>query len=309
MSFCDKFEVASGTVIGAEHIGSNGVLCGGSNQDSYGITSTDRFIAGVVCDGCSDRRDSGVGSALLSRMFLSSVEEVLGRDGTIRPEQFAVHLNQKLLKKMEQVANALTSSGISFIQVMDELFLATIVGFVMRPTSTEIFACGDGLWALNGTVNKMGPFPENAPPYLAYNLRDQHSKNGLEVVTVLPTHKVQTLLVGSDGCADLADVLPYTREDKYFTNPVLLSRELRQLNRENVALRSDCKGREATVRIDWEEKKLRDDTTLIAVRRKVRAPVFPKVVAAPVQTAPPTPQAPPAKDPPKIGLLPKWLGG
>src|SRR5206468_1221764 len=96
----------------------------------------------------------------------------------------------------------------------------------------------------------LGPFPDNAPPYLGYRLLDQPGEAlELALLRALPTQDVHTLLIGSDGVGDLVmaceATLPggrervgpidqFFRKDVYFRNPDAVRRRLALLNRPSI---------------------------------------------------------------------------
>ena len=117
-------------------------------------------------------------------------------------------------------------------------------------------------------------FPDNAPPYVAYGLL--RPAEGFAVLRRLDTTALDSLLIGTDGAADLAALagarVPGTDEpvgplarwwqdDRFFRNPDAVRRRLALLN--SPGWRRDSAGRLAP-----EPPLLRDDTTLVALRRR-----------------------------------------
>jgi hypothetical protein len=161
--------------------------------------------------------------------------------------------------------------------LVGEHLLFTVVGAVITPARTLVFSAGDGLWALNGQVHPLGPFPNNAPPYLAYGLLSSGAV-ALERQALVPTDEVMALMLGTDGAADLAKLsaarMPerdepvgplsqYWTDERYFQNPDALRRRLALLSRESV--RADFTAH----RLVRTPGLLADDTTLIVLRRRM----------------------------------------
>lgn len=267
MRMAETFSVCSGTCIGSEHIGSGGVLSAGNNQDACAHHMQPEYLAAVVCDGCSDRPDSGIGANLLARIFIDTVGACVAYE-----EGFISRLNDKMLGRMRAIVDILGGSRKGVSQVADEIFLATLVGVVMTPQSTKIVACGDGMWGLNGSVATLGPFESNEPPYLGYQVRDgRNPRNELKLVHQIPTDEVNSVFIGSDGCAYLKTHLStFLTDGRFLQNPALMSRELRVLNQDKVSLDVDRGPQSLTVRPTWKERLLPDDTTLVVVKRKQR---------------------------------------
>jgi hypothetical protein len=170
--------------------------------------------------------------------------------------------------------------GHDLATTVQQQLLFTLLGAIVTPQDTVVFGLGDGVYALNGQAQVLGPYPHNAPPYLAYHLLPSETLGfappPLQVHCQQSTQAVETLLLGSDGVLDLmaaaAAALPGKTEpvgdlsqfwqDPYFQNPDRVRRRLAQLNRE-------------VVQPDWERRHLikqpgllPDDTTLVCLRRR-----------------------------------------
>ena len=122
------------------------------------------------------------------------------------------------------------------------------------------------------------PSPNNAPAYLSYNLVETNQPEpDLGMLWMGPLESVKSILLGTDGVADLArsfnDPIPgkeekigsisqFWEKDGFFKNPFSIGHRLALINR-------------SISRVDWEKKAmgeahgpLRDDTTFITIRRK-----------------------------------------
>jgi hypothetical protein len=160
--------------------------------------------------------------------------------------------------------------------------LFTIIGVVITPALTTVFGLGDGIYGINGVLTPLGPFPNNAPPYLAYQLGGANwefaglSGCQLQVYAQQATGTIQSLLLGTDGVQDLiareTQSLPgktelvgslrqFWERDRYFQNPDAIRRRLTLINRDRP-------------QPDWQQHRLNpqpgllpDDTSLISIRR------------------------------------------
>jgi hypothetical protein len=140
-----------------------------------------------------------------------------------------------------------------------DCFLFTVVGLALSGERGCVFAAGDGIAAVDAAVVKLGPFPGNEPPYLAYGLISREAP-GFSVVRAFSG--ARSALVGTDGAFDLADLHSFWEEERYFQNPDAVRRRLALVNRE-------------VVRPLWDERRIErspglldDDTTLVVVRRR-----------------------------------------
>ncbi|MDX2097551.1 MAG: protein phosphatase 2C domain-containing protein [Leptolyngbyaceae cyanobacterium bins.59] len=278
------FQLAAGSVIGRQHrhLGKN-------NQDAYYSLQTEQITIALVCDGCGSCPHSEIGARIGSRLLGETIAHLL----TDHPDRHLTHpsfweeLQAKALFRLGEVVAAI---GGDPIQVIQDGFLFTVVGAIVSTEGASLFSLGDGVIVINGIVESLGPFPHNAPPYLAYELiaRDRGAKFHFPASPDLPfqVHHpcsisiLQSILIGTDGVTDLiaaAEIsLPGQSErigplsqfweaDRYFTNPDQIRRRLALMNRE-------------VTQPDWETRSLAkhpgllpDDTTLIVIRRR-RAP-------------------------------------
>jgi hypothetical protein len=260
-----SFDIAAASVIGREH-----VRTGRNNQDSLHVCTQGEVLAAVVTDGCGSGAHSEVGAQLGARCVGRAVHAVLGQGVGVEEPEFLERVSAQVLKFLGSLTEQLGTS------LVGEHLLFTVVGAVVTPRSTLVFSAGDGLWALNGEVHALGPFPGNAPPYLAYGLLPE-GRVKLERQALVPTDEVVALMLGTDGAADLSKLteakVPESEEpvgplsqfwtnERYFQNPDALRRRLSLLGRESV--KADFTAR----RMVRTPGLLADDTTLIVLRRR-----------------------------------------
>jgi len=267
--------VAGGSVPGTDHTkpGQPGWT---NNHDAFtwrGLRSGG-FVA-VVCDGCGSGKHSEVGSHLGANLLAQTITddvEKLHIEG--RP------LAQIALGRVQQIvlgyfATLAKATGGSFSQTINDYFLFTVVGAIVTPDEYCVFSLGDGVFILNGDVYPLGPFPNNSPPYLSYNLvgsslASTHPESlNLRINTYGTTDNLQWLLIGTDGVADLINVkeklIPGRKEpvgtieqflsDSCMQNPDGIRRRLSVINRETVEGGRAIKG-----------GLLPDDTTFVIIQ-------------------------------------------
>lgn len=272
-----EYEVAFGTVTGRDHV--HGLR---NNQDALAVEERPEGIVAVVCDGCSSGAHSEVGAQLGARLIAAELAASLGhfnRSDLWYPAERA-RLNVLVLLRL--LAKAMAGS---FSQIVNDYFLFTIVAAVIGKERTIVMGIGDGMYAVNGMVTTIGPFANNAPPYLAYSLTgsslaDQRSELlQFNLYETMPTDALNSLMIGTDGVGDIIRArdrtLPgrtelvgtldqFWESDRYFSeNPFLLSRRLNQINPSQPVVRVREDG--STERF---EGLLPDDTTLVVARRR-----------------------------------------
>ena len=154
-------------------------------------------------------------------------------------------------------------------------FLFTVVGVALAGEHGCVFAAGDGVFAINGEVARLGPFPGNEPPYLGYGLLGRPAE--LRALRSFPAEGLRSVLIGTDGAADLDDLaarpLPggggevgslcqFWKDDRHFQNRDSIRRRLALVNREVI------RPVWADHRLVREPGHLGDDATLVVIRRK-----------------------------------------
>ncbi len=273
----DDFEIAGGSVTGRAH-----TLIGKSNQDACTWFRGEDCLIALVADGCGSGKRSEVGAELGARLLTwhlaQAVPGHVAKGGSLDAPALWEEARAALLAELDRLARAM---GGSRGEVVSEYFLFTVVGLCVAGEQACVFSAGDGVFAVNGEVHELGPFPRNEPPYLAYGLLDAESTSGpaprFVVNRVLPRSRVDSVLLGTDGAGDLqreaARQLPggggevgplcqFWRDDAYFQNRDAIRRRLSLINRE-------------VVKPVWPERRLakergllEDDTTVVVVRRR-----------------------------------------
>ncbi|MCP3102613.1 protein phosphatase 2C domain-containing protein [Myxococcus sp. K15C18031901] len=259
------FELIAASVQGREH-----VRTGRNNQDAWCVRGSEHGLVAVVADGCGSQPCSELGAQLGARRVAHAALERLATGARVDEDSFLPGLREDVLCLLGELRKDLGRDVLA-----DCLF--TLVGAVVTPAHTLVFAAGDGVWALNGELHPLGPFPGNAPPYLTYALLNDVD-TALTSLALVATEDVHALLLGTDGVADLAKLadtaLPsgeervgplsqFWTQDRYFANPDALRRRLALLNRESV--RADFDAR----RLVRSPGLLADDTTLVVLRRRM----------------------------------------
>jgi hypothetical protein len=277
----DLFEIAGGSVTGADHImiGKPGSK---NNQDAYTWRKGSKVICAVVCDGCSSGRYSEVGAHIGAEVTAQAVWELASfydfgeapafKSGDAR---FWEELKKRIIGTLGFLSKKM---GYSLSQTVNDYFLFSIVGCLMTEEYAYIFSCGDGVYSINGEMTNLGPFPNNSPPYIAYNmtgttlLKLEPELLDFQVQKV-PTAGIQDVILGTDGVLSIVKLaeqdlprrdekiggLDQFLENKYFINPDNVRRRLNIINKEDAGNGRLLPG------------PLKDDATLIVIRRKKQA--------------------------------------
>ena len=267
------FEVAAGTVVGSSHL-----AMGKANQDAYAFDASGPHLVAVVCDGCGSGAHSEVGAKLGARLVTEQLLRELQRGSALADAETWERLRRDVLALLGGLASVMGGRG---AETISAYFLFTIVGLAVSGETACVFSAGDGLIALGDEVMKLGPFPRDEPPYLAYGLLARSPRGEgapkLTVHRVFPSANLRTALLGTDGAVDLLEAsdapMPaglgavgplrqFWEEDRYFQNPDAVRRRLAAVNRQ-------------VTRPVWSEQRierrgglLQDDTTLLVLRRR-----------------------------------------
>ena len=257
-----QYVAAAGSIVGRDH-----VRLHKNNQDGFAIAMDDRVLVAAVTDGCGSGKYSEVG-AKLAAAWLARCASTYAH-GANATEQ-ADALGQALIDFIGSVCFQMSPGGLAIDDILHHYFLFTYIVVVMTPELTWISGQGDGVFAVNGKVTVLDSGPDNAPRYCAYRLADPaRLKSGTAAKAVRPstlfvgpTADVESVIIGTDGLNDLIDradeplsdgarqggLEQFIEEPRYVSNPSLVHKRL--------------------VVIGDGNHRLRDDATLILIRRK-----------------------------------------
>ncbi|MEM9491235.1 MAG: protein phosphatase 2C domain-containing protein [Myxococcota bacterium] len=253
------FEVAGGWVTGADHL-----RTGRPGQDALAWLCSDDMVVATVCDGCGSAALSQVGAALGARLWTQALARRLASAEALdRPESWPAVWRDAAADVCAVLADLASRMGGAIEQVIAEYFLFTIVGAAITPRLSAVFAIGDGVVAVDGRTEVIGPFPDNQPPYLAYRAMPGAiaASDPLNYCIFEETERVNSLVIATDGAADLSDGLGQFTGDRCFRNRDAIRRQLALLSRSRAAIDWDagCVARTSAP--------LRDDTAVVAIRR------------------------------------------
>lgn len=271
------FDVSGGSVTGRDH-----KERGQNNQDSFYWVSFGKSLVAVVSDGCGSGGHSEIGAKIGARI----ISRILAGDVCFLNEPASEEQFIKLLERVFDQTTAILRhaaiwmSGGAFdvSQTILDYFLFTVVGVLITPRNTVVFSLGDGLFAINGLVEKIGPFPENSPPYLGYSALGGRKLN-FEIQRILPTMELDSALIATDGLGEfealkdkkipgkdekVGELSQFWENDLFFRNLDAIRRKLFLMNREVCAVDKE------NASLIKENGLLIDDSTLVAVRRKKR---------------------------------------
>lgn len=196
-----------------------------SNQDAWSFASTPSGVAAVVADGCGSGQFSEVGARIgagvLSQALVAEIARTPSSDHRTR---FA-NAVEALVGTLRSLISALGGSPREMVR---QHFLFTLVGVLADAHEVAVFAVGDGVVVIDGRVVRLGPFPDNAPPYLAYRLFDDAPIPEVTWPVISAADEIQTLLLGTDGLSAFSDeaLSALATDARLFDNQDALRRRL-----------------------------------------------------------------------------------
>jgi hypothetical protein len=105
-----------------------------------------------------------------------------------------------------------------------DCLLFTLVGVVVTAELVAVFGLGDGVYGIDGEVRQLGPFADNAPPYLGHALVGGPA-TPLQLHALRAADTVDEVVIGTDG-ATAVDVAGLAADPLIWRNPDGLRRRL-----------------------------------------------------------------------------------
>lgn len=217
MNTISQVRTAGAAVTGARHLRS-----ARNGQDAVATWVGEAAGAVVVCDGCGSGGSSEVGARLGAQLVIAALARRIGRAHAGDPELWEA-VRAEVVAQLAALAAGMPGA---LEQVVHEHFLFTVVAAAVDGDHAAVWALGDGAYAIDGRSQVLGPFAENQPPYLAYDLLGM-----AQPAHFAPTEAVSsgTIVVATDGVAELG--LEAISIDASLAHPDALRRRLTVLAR------------------------------------------------------------------------------
>ena len=270
------FEIAGGSIAGRDHRHSLT-----NTQDAFCWDCDGDTLVAVVCDGCGSEKNSEVGAQIGCRLVAKDLLNVCKTKSSIalQANRILDEVARDLTTWVGRIADLMAGDQAMKTGIICQYFLFTVVAAIMTRYTTCVAMAGDGVFIINGEVfHKTSK--DNKPDYLSYGAMNPSRVPSFSLVHMRPTCEVNSLVIGSDGLADLiaaADknipgkdekvgpISQFWERDLFFRNPFAIQHRLNLINR-------------SASHIDWakqitsqEHGPMTDDTTLVSIRRKTHA--------------------------------------
>lgn len=208
----------------------------------------------VVCDGCSSGASSEVGARLGAPMFVRALAVRLLDGQSVLDVATWDGARADVVSVLSELVGRLAGDR---DRVVHDHALFTIVATAVRGDEAAVWALGDGAYSFGDTTHVIGPFEDNAPPYIAYDL--EGAPRPAHFVVAPPC---DVIAVATDGATELVDGLAPFTVSRFFEHADALRRRLAILAR-------------VAERIDWAERRvvrapamLQDDCAIAMLRRR-----------------------------------------
>ena len=201
--------------IGATVTGARHARLGRNGQDGVAAWSSGDTGCVVVCDGCGSGASSEVGARLGAQLFARALAARIadGVDAFTAARTEVVHAIAALVEQMPG----------DRLVALREHFLFTVVAATLVGDAAIVWAVGDGAYAIDGRTTTLGPFPDNQPPYVAYDLV------GAPPIAHVAMARASSIVVATDG-AEAVDLEMFSAA-RFVAHPDALRRQLAVLAR------------------------------------------------------------------------------
>lgn len=240
--------MATAAVTGARHLRASR-----NGQDAVATWREDGVAVAVVADGCGSGASSEVGARLGAVWFARLVGARLARGERIDQKETWRGARTDLVAALAELLEVLPGDR---VQPIHDCLLFTLVAGAVTTDGAAVWALGDGAYSFGDTTRVLGPFADNQPPYVAYDLLGDAREAHLEIAPA----GCETLIVATDGATDLETGLERFAEPRLIAHPDALRRQLALLARSGE-------------RIDWDARRvvrtpapLQDDCAVAVLR-------------------------------------------
>ena len=220
---------------GAAVTGARHLRTARNGQDAVAVWIGEAQGAVVVCDGCGAGGSSEVGARLGAQLVVSVLARELAAGESPMDLAMWTRMRAEVVTRIGVLAATMPGDR---AQIIHEYFLFTVVAAAVAGDHAAVWAIGDGAYAIGARTRELGPFVDNQPPYLAYDLLEMPQEAHLEVTSAAGGGAI---VVATDGVAELG--LDAISVERSLAHPDALRRQLTILAR-------------GSERIEWETRRV-----------------------------------------------------
>ena len=161
------------------------------------------YITGVLADGCGGGKHSEVGAQLAVQFIPREIRRLV--ENGLPLEHIPNLLFEHLMHFLKTIAAAYHFADlVELAHFVNHHLLFTVLGFIVGPEQTLVFAAGDGIVIINDDIHLRDQ--HNAPAYIGYHLIDRRYlgedatllPRAFDLYTI-PTASLKRLAIGSDA--------------------------------------------------------------------------------------------------------------
>ena len=207
----NEIALAAAAVTGARHVRAQR-----NGQDAVATWRGEHASVVVVCDGCGSSASSEVGAGLGARLFARALGELLDGGAAVDDAATWTAARERVRGALVELVTRLAGDALH-----DQL-LFTIAAAAACGDAGAVWILGDGAYAFDGDVRTIGPFADNAPPYLGHDLLAWPPQ---AACFALAPRDWRSIVIATDGAAEL-DLAAIARDARFVTHPDALRRHL-----------------------------------------------------------------------------------
>lgn len=223
-----QIRVTGAAVTGARHL-----RTARNGQDAAAAWACEGFGAVVVCDGCGSGGSSEVGARLGAQLVIAALVRRLEAGGSPADPALWEGMRTDVVARLAELAAAM---GGELAQRIHEHFLFTVVAAAVAGDAAAVWMIGDGAYAIGTRTRELGPYADNEPPYLAYDLLGMPQVAQFEPIAAAGGG---TIMVATDGVAELG--LETITVERCLAHPDALRRRLTVLARGTETIEWDAR--------------------------------------------------------------------
>ena len=224
----NSIRATGAAVIGARHL-----RTARNGQDAAAVWVGDLAGAVVVCDGCGSGASSEVGARLGAQLLIAALAQRLATGASPADPALWDGVRAEVVARIGELVTAMPGER---TQAVHDHFLFTVVAAAVSGDHAAVWAIGDGAYAIAARTRVLGPFADNQPPYLAYDLLGMAQPAHVELVSAIGGGAI---VVATDGVAELG--LDAISIERCLAHPDALRRRLAVLARGTETIEWDAR--------------------------------------------------------------------
>ncbi len=183
------------------------------------VLEREHLLVAALADGCGSAPHSEVGAQLGVRVCTAVVERLVTEGVSLASAEFLERCQGLILAELERRVFDLDARALA------DFGLFTLLCACVSRDTVLLFGLGDGVVACNDRVSALGPFSDDAPPYLAYARLGAAVQ--LAPLCIADPRELSHFALGTDGALPFMEAWPQVLEaPRLFTHPDDLRRRL-----------------------------------------------------------------------------------